>query len=207
MGMPGPTPIPLFGEAIKFVRKVSILSSPCICSAQLLPGSIFKRCGYGSKIWQSHRVSEPLFADTRYTWHTLIHFIPHIFPYEDDWILYRVFEGTAPIILVTDPDLLRKVLIKDSHLFINRRVRWTVLFTFTSFFADHRSRSGSFRAWSHRTQRRSVEKCPQHCIAHVFFGQTQSGIVITGLSSSNSLSLRRCSPWWIKWAISIEIVY
>lgn len=48
-------------------------------------------------------------------------FIP--FPYDEDRIRYRAFEGTVPMILVTDPALLRKVLIKDSHLFINRRVR------------------------------------------------------------------------------------
>ncbi|CAF1100675.1 unnamed protein product [Rotaria sp. Silwood1] len=33
-----------------------------------------------------------------------------------------VFEGTAPIILLSDPDLLRNVLIKDSNVFINRRI-------------------------------------------------------------------------------------
>ncbi|CAF3769219.1 unnamed protein product [Adineta steineri] len=32
-----------------------------------------------------------------------------------------IYEGTVPIILVTDPDILRNVLIKDSHVFINRR--------------------------------------------------------------------------------------
>ncbi|CAF0852129.1 unnamed protein product [Rotaria sordida] len=33
-----------------------------------------------------------------------------------------VFEGTFPIILLSDPDLLRNVLIKDSNVFVNRRV-------------------------------------------------------------------------------------
>ncbi|CAF1217843.1 unnamed protein product [Adineta steineri] len=32
-----------------------------------------------------------------------------------------IYEGTVPIILVTDLDILRNVLIKDSHVFINRR--------------------------------------------------------------------------------------
>ncbi|CAF4083217.1 unnamed protein product, partial [Adineta steineri] len=32
-----------------------------------------------------------------------------------------IYEGTIPIILVTDLDILRNVLIKDSHVFINRR--------------------------------------------------------------------------------------
>ncbi|UJR23768.1 hypothetical protein I4U23_026744 [Adineta vaga] len=33
-----------------------------------------------------------------------------------------VYEGTTPIVLIADPDLLRNVLIKDSHVFINRRI-------------------------------------------------------------------------------------
>ncbi|CAF1252202.1 unnamed protein product [Rotaria magnacalcarata] len=32
-----------------------------------------------------------------------------------------IYEGTAPALLVTDLDLVRNVLIKDSHVFINRR--------------------------------------------------------------------------------------
>ncbi|CAF1368232.1 unnamed protein product [Adineta steineri] len=32
-----------------------------------------------------------------------------------------VYEGTTPVILLSDPDILRNVLIKDSHVFINRR--------------------------------------------------------------------------------------
>ncbi|CAF1184514.1 unnamed protein product [Adineta ricciae] len=32
-----------------------------------------------------------------------------------------IHEGTVPVILLSDPDLLRKVLIKDSHVFMNRR--------------------------------------------------------------------------------------
>ncbi|CAF1403819.1 unnamed protein product [Adineta ricciae] len=32
-----------------------------------------------------------------------------------------VYEGNAPVVLLSDPDLLRKVLIKDSHTFMNRR--------------------------------------------------------------------------------------
>ncbi|CAF1188947.1 unnamed protein product [Adineta steineri] len=32
-----------------------------------------------------------------------------------------VYEGTAPVILLSDLDILRNVLIKDSHVFINRR--------------------------------------------------------------------------------------
>jgi hypothetical protein len=35
---------------------------------------------------------------------------------------FREYEGTTPVILLADPDLLRKVLIKDSNIFINRRV-------------------------------------------------------------------------------------
>ncbi|CAF1403825.1 unnamed protein product [Adineta ricciae] len=33
-----------------------------------------------------------------------------------------VFEGTTPIILISDPEILRNVLIKDSHVFVNRRI-------------------------------------------------------------------------------------
>ncbi|CAF4365310.1 unnamed protein product [Adineta steineri] len=33
-----------------------------------------------------------------------------------------IYEGTSSIILLSDPDLLRNVLIKDSYAFINRRV-------------------------------------------------------------------------------------
>ncbi|CAF1093648.1 unnamed protein product [Adineta steineri] len=33
-----------------------------------------------------------------------------------------IYEGITPIILVTDPDILRNVLIKDCHVFVNRRV-------------------------------------------------------------------------------------
>ncbi|UJR23765.1 hypothetical protein I4U23_026742 [Adineta vaga] len=32
-----------------------------------------------------------------------------------------IFEGSTPVILLSEPDLLRNVLIKDSHVFINRR--------------------------------------------------------------------------------------
>ncbi|CAF1207750.1 unnamed protein product [Adineta steineri] len=32
-----------------------------------------------------------------------------------------IYEGTTPNILITDLDVLRNVLIKDSHVFINRR--------------------------------------------------------------------------------------
>ncbi|CAF4274583.1 unnamed protein product, partial [Adineta steineri] len=35
---------------------------------------------------------------------------------------YSIYEGITPIILVTDPDILRNVLIKDCHVFVNRRV-------------------------------------------------------------------------------------
>ncbi|CAF4082627.1 unnamed protein product [Adineta steineri] len=46
-----------------------------------------------------------------------------------------IYEGTVPIILVTDLDILRNVLIKDSHVFINRRVgHHTLIFCAAGLF-------------------------------------------------------------------------
>jgi cytochrome P450 len=41
---------------------------------------------------------------------------------------FRIFEGTTPLILLSDPELLRNVLIKDSHVFSNRRVIPNIFF-------------------------------------------------------------------------------
>ncbi|CAF4362218.1 unnamed protein product, partial [Adineta steineri] len=48
--------------------------------------------------------------------------------YKNDMALVKKYgkiigvnEGTTPVILLSDPDILRNVLIKDSHVFINRR--------------------------------------------------------------------------------------
>jgi cytochrome P450 len=43
-------------------------------------------------------------------------------------IFFRIFEGTTPLILLSDPELLRNVLIKDSHVFSNRRVIPNIFF-------------------------------------------------------------------------------
>ncbi len=48
-------------------------------------------------------------------------------------ITSRVYEGTAPVILLSDLDLLRNVLIKDSHVFINRRVEYRNAFSLHLF--------------------------------------------------------------------------
>ncbi|CAF1359364.1 unnamed protein product [Rotaria sordida] len=36
--------------------------------------------------------------------------------------IFGTFEGTIPVIILSDPELLRKVLIKDFHVFTNRRI-------------------------------------------------------------------------------------
>jgi hypothetical protein len=47
---------------------------------------------------------------------------------ESSFIIFRIYGVTARIILLSDLDLLRNVLIKDSHIFINRRVRHSKFF-------------------------------------------------------------------------------
>ncbi len=59
-------------------------------------------------------------------------------------ITYRIYEGTFPSILLSDLDLLRNVLIKDSNVFINRRVEHRNVFSLPLFniiiFRDRLSR-------------------------------------------------------------------
>ena len=43
-------------------------------------------------------------------------------------ISFSAFEGSAPIVFLSDLDLLRQILIKDSHVFINRRVNTDISF-------------------------------------------------------------------------------
>jgi hypothetical protein len=75
-------------------------------------GNKQERCRTCEKVWQSYRVSENFYRNVTQHFHS-----------DNNYPCFRIFEGTAPIILLADPDLLRNVLIKDSQLFINRRVR------------------------------------------------------------------------------------
>lgn len=36
--------------------------------------------------------------------------------------IYSVFEGNQPVLLISDPDLLQQILIKDFNIFTDRRV-------------------------------------------------------------------------------------
>jgi hypothetical protein len=82
------------------------------------------------------------------------------------------------MIQLTDLDLLRKVLIKDSHLFINRRVCEPEKSPFPVRFLptlDYQRRRRSFRTHSLASPRRCLEECSYYCLTDVFDGETESG--------------------------------
>lgn len=111
IGMPAPIPIPFLGEFFNIFRKVcpSIWFSHrwrcfhlcyvrvCTKTIWILLKNMVKSSGRSSCRWNLHLARLEISFS-------------------------RVYEAQSPTILLSDLELLRKVLIKDLHIFMNRRV-------------------------------------------------------------------------------------
>ena len=103
-----------------------------------------------------------------------------------------VYEGTVPMIQLTDLDLLRKVLIKDSQLFINRRVCLGEESPFPFQWLptlDYQRRRRAIRTHSLTSPRRCLEECSKYRLTDVFDGKTESGKCTTFVRKQSHLLL------------------
>lgn len=55
--------------------------------------------------------------------------------------MYRYFEGYTPVLSVSDPDLLKEVLVKDFDNFQSRKVKGRIYFDISSYITFKRKKS------------------------------------------------------------------
>lgn len=158
--MPAPTPIPLMGELFNIFRKVNLLAR----FSSYNNVHFYRVCT--RTIWISFKNMVKSLGKSRGKTSEVVREIS-----------CRVYEAHTPIVLVSDPELLRKILIKHFHIFTNRRVSRKAYFDaylegylLTGYFG----RCWSSRTWSHAITRRTMEKCTSHCVTNILYCKTQS---------------------------------
>ena len=133
---------------------------------------------FWSGIWYRRRSLQGLYkndTDLVRQYGKIVGSVPFPDPRDLMSILFRVYEGRDPTVLLSDPELLRQVLIKDAQTFLNRRVTTPLTAHFLDGSLDRWGAGGATGVRIDTIERRTVEKCSGDCLTDFHHSQAPSG--------------------------------